>query len=209
YRPLGQNVDPRRPETAGRYIYAIWHENLLQPVYRYCGLGICVLISRHADGELLTQVCRHLNIRLVRGSTNRGGVEAIRHLLRIGKGASLAITPDGPRGPRRQVQPGLIYLAAHCGMPIVPVGFGYRRPWRLRSWDRFAVPKPCSLGTCVTGEPIAVPEAIDREQIEAYRQLIEQKLLEVSEAAEHWAEQGTWPKTAVSGQQSESLVDGS
>jgi lysophospholipid acyltransferase (LPLAT)-like uncharacterized protein len=190
YRPLGPNVDPRRRTLKGRYIYAIWHENLLLPVYQYSRANVWVIISQHADGTLLTELGRHLRLKLVRGSTTRGGVEAVRKLLRIAHNASLAITPDGPRGPRRKVQPGLVYLAARTGLPVVPTGFGYDRPWRLRSWDRFAVPRPWSLGTCITGQPICVPPDAGRPQIEHYRAVVEENLLRVSELAETWAADG-------------------
>lgn len=190
YRPLGPNMDPRRPELAGRYIYAFWHENLLLPAYCYGRPDIQVLISQHADGQLISEVCRHLRFRTVRGSTTRGGVEAVRRMLRLSKGSHLAITPDGPRGPRRRVQPGLIYLAARTGLPIVPIGVGFERPWRLRSWDRFAVPKPWSLGTCVTAPPVHVPSDAGRDELEQYRRQVEQALLDVSAMAETWAEAG-------------------
>ena len=196
YRPLGADVNPRRKDLAGRFIYAIWHENILLPVYQYSRANVWVIISQHADGTLLTEMGRHIRLKLVRGSTTRGGVEGLRKLLRIGQRASVAITPDGPRGPRRQIQPGIVYLAARTGMPIVPTGFGYDRPWRLRSWDRFAVPRPWTLATCVTGEPVHVPADADRPVLEHYRQLVEKHLLEVSDLAETWAEGGRFPRTS-------------
>jgi lysophospholipid acyltransferase (LPLAT)-like uncharacterized protein len=186
----GPNVDPYQPDLPKRYIYAIWHENILLPVSQYNRAHVGVLISQHADGELLAEVCRHLRVPMVRGSTTRGGIEALKRLLRPGHWAHLAITPDGPRGPRRRVQPGLVYLAARTGMAIVPTGFGYERPWRLRSWDRFALPRPWTLGTCVTAPPIEVPGDADREQLESYRRLVEVQLAEVSELAESWAANG-------------------
>lgn len=193
YRPLGPNVDPHQPGFRQRYIYAFWHENMLLLAYQYGRRDIAVLISQHADGEMIAEICRHLRIRPIRGSTTRGGVEAVRQMLRAGRKSHLAITPDGPRGPRRRVQAGLIYLAARTGLPIIPAGIGYERPWRMRSWDRFAVPRPWTLATCVTTEPIAVPADSTREQIEAYRVLVEHELLRVSKAAEQWAEEGKWP----------------
>jgi hypothetical protein len=172
YRPLGPNVDPHHPECRDRYIYAFWHENMLLPAYHYGRSDVYVLISQHADGQLIAEVCRHLGFRTVRGSTTRGGVEAVRQMLRAG----------------RKVQPGLVYLAARTGLPIVPAGFAYDRPWRARSWDRFAMPRPWSLGTCVTGDPIAVPPDVDREGLEHYRRLVEDALLRVTAAAERLAE---------------------
>ncbi len=190
YRPLGANFDPRQADFAGRYIYAFWHENLLLPAYHYGRPDIRVLISQHADGQLIAEVCRHLRFGLVRGSTTRGGVEAVRQMLRASRKAHLAITPDGPRGPRRQVQMGLIYLAAKTELPIIPTGVGFERSWRLRSWDRFAVPKPWSLSVCVTADPIRVPADADKEQLESYRLQVEQKMNALSQLAEQWASHG-------------------
>jgi lysophospholipid acyltransferase (LPLAT)-like uncharacterized protein len=184
YRPLGPNVDPNQPGFEGRYIYAFWHENMLLLAYQYGRRDIRVLISQHADGELIAEACRHLKFRLVRGSTTRGGAEAVRQMLRLAGGSHLAITPDGPRGPRRQVQAGLVYLAAKTGLPIVPIGIAFHRAWRMRSWDRFALPHPWSAAECVTAEPIHVPEGADKEQLEAYRRRVEEAMNRATAAAE-------------------------
>lgn len=190
YRPLGSNFDPHQRHMNGRYIYAFWHENMLLPAYHYGRPDIRVLISQHADGQLIAEICRHLRFRLVRGSTTRGGVEAVRHMLRESRKAHLAITPDGPRGPRRQVQPGLIYLAARTELPIIPTGIGFERPWRLRSWDCFALPKPWSNSVCVTADPIRVPPEADKDELEGYRLQVERTLNQVSDEAERLANQG-------------------
>ena len=183
YHPVGPSVEPTQ-EGGERYIYAFWHENMLLPAYRYARADIWVLISQHADGQLIAEACRHLKFRLVRGSTTRGGAEAVRQMLRVSAQAHLAITPDGPRGPRRQVQPGLVYLAAKTGLPIVPIGIAFHRAWRLRSWDRFALPHPWSGAECVTAEPIRVPEGADKEQLEAYRRRVEEAMSRATAAAE-------------------------
>ena len=197
YRPLGPDVDPARKNLEGRYIYAIWHENILLPVYQYSRANVWVIVSQHKDGTLLSEMGRHIRLKLVRGSTTRGGVEGLRKLLRIAQNASVAITPDGPRGPRRRVQPGLVYLAARTGLPIVPTAFGYERPWRLRSWDCFAIPKPFSFGTCVTDTPLSVPADANRRVIEQYRILVEERLHHVSDVAEHWAETGRFSEESA------------
>lgn len=187
YRPLGANVDPRRQNMQGRYIYAFWHENMLLPAYHFGRSDIRVLISQHADGQMIAEVCRHLRFRLVRGSSTRGGIEAVRNMLRLSRSSHLAITPDGPRGPRRQVQMGLIYLAAKTNIPIIPVGVGFERPWRLNSWDRLAVPRLYSRSVCVTGSPITIPADADKLLLEESRQKVERALLHVSALAEEWA----------------------
>jgi len=141
---------------------------------------------------VIAEAIRHLGFRVVSGSSTRGGVEAMRRMLELSKNAHVAITPDGPRGPRRRVQPGMIHLAARTGLPIVIGAFGYDRPWRMRSWDRFALPRPWSLSTCVLTPPISVPANADREQLEEYRQLVEDTFVWISTVAERWAEEGRW-----------------
>jgi lysophospholipid acyltransferase (LPLAT)-like uncharacterized protein len=125
---------------------------------------------------------------------------ALRQMLRLAAAAHLAVTPDGPRGPRRHVQPGVAYLAARTGLPIVPVGMGYRSCWRMKSWDRFVVPKLGSRATCITGTPICVPAEVGRDGLEHYRLLLEQELNRLNDLAQAWAETGRWPdeQTALS-----------
>jgi lysophospholipid acyltransferase (LPLAT)-like uncharacterized protein len=189
YHPIGPQTIPP-PKQGERYLYAFWHENMLLPAYRCGSPHVWVLVSRHADGELIAAVCRSLGFRLIRGSTTRGSIEAVRQMVRAGQTAHLALTPDGPRGPRRQVQAGVIYLAAKTGLGIIAGGIGYQDPWRLRSWDRFVLPKPWRRATVVTSAPIRIPPELDKASVEHYRQLLEDTLRTVNLAAEHWAEQG-------------------
>ena len=188
YHYLGPNLDPHQRGFRERYIYAFWHENMLLLAYQYARPDIYVLISQHADGQLIAEVCNRLGFQTVRGSTTRGGADAVRQMLRIS--AHLAITPDGPRGPRRKIQQGLTYLAARTGLPIVPVGIAFRRPWRMNSWDRFALPKPWSPAVCVTDEPIEVPVGADRELLAEYTDRVESEMDRLTGIAEHWAESG-------------------
>lgn len=193
YVPLGDDVTPWSVRTGQRFLYAFWHENMLLPVYQFSRHDVAVLVSQHADGQLIAEICRHFRLRTVRGSTTRGGVEAVRQMLKSGRKTHLVITPDGPRGPRRRVQSGLVYLAARTGLPVVPTGVGYENPWRLRSWDRFALPRPWTRGVCVTGEPIFIPPHAGRGELEAYRVQVEQALLAATELAERVAATGVVP----------------
>jgi len=195
----GANVEPSQPGGTGRYIYALWHEYLLLPMFRYARPDFHVLISQHADGQLVADVCRRLGFSVVRGSSTRGGAAAVRELLRAGRMAQLILIPDGPRGPRRQIKPGLIYLAARTGLPIVPVGIGYARCWRFRSWDRFALPYPWTRAICVTGEPLVVPPEVEREGLEVYRLKAEQALDAATALAEKWAAERVMPPVAIPG----------
>jgi lysophospholipid acyltransferase (LPLAT)-like uncharacterized protein len=201
YRALGPNVHPDRLHLRERLIGAFWHENILLPAYLYGRPDIWVLISQHADGQMIAEVCRRLGFGLVRGSTTRGGAEAVRQMLRGAGNAFLALTPDGPRGPRRRVQPGLIYLASRTGMPILPMGMAFQRAWRLNSWDRFALPRPWSRATYVTGTLIAVPPDADKDQLAYYRQLVEDRMHAVTALAELWVRAGKWPGEGDEGRQ--------
>lgn len=179
---------PTLPEKE-RFIYAFWHESLLAPVK--IRARVRVLVSQSNDGELMTQVCRRLRIGVVRGSSTRGGAEGLLDMIREGRSDHLAMTPDGPRGPRRRVKPGVVFVASHACLPIVPIGIGFRRAWRAGSWDRFAVPYPFSTITGVVGEPIVVPPQLDDESLEHYRQTVERAMLDATHTAELWAEQVT------------------
>lgn len=173
-----------------RFIYAFWHEALLVPVkFR---ARVRVLISKHADGELIARACQYLGFGVVRGSTTRGGGGALVELWDCSRRAHLVFTPDGPRGPRRRVQPGMIVLAARSGLPIIPVGLGFTRAWRAGSWDRFAVPAPFSRCVCVAGKAIRVPAGVERDGLEHYRQLAEERMLEATASAERLAAGGLW-----------------
>ncbi len=172
------HLDRRRE----RGIYAFWHETILFPTR--LKVKIRVLISHHADGELIARVCRHLGFDLVRGSSRRGGTQALMDLANDGKSGHLFVTPDGPRGPRRKVQLGLVFLAAFTGLPIIPCGIGYRHAWRFNSWDRFALPWPWTTAVCVSGTAIRVPPRLNRRELERYRDLVEERMAEVTAAAE-------------------------
>jgi lysophospholipid acyltransferase (LPLAT)-like uncharacterized protein len=194
YRPLGSDVRPQKVKTGERYIYSFWHENILLLACHYGQPNLLVLISQHADGELIAEICRNLHFGLIRGSTTRGGVEAVRQFLHNGNRAHLAITPDGPRGPRRKVQPGAVYLASRTGLPIIPIGIAFRRAWRMKSWDQFALPQPGGLATCLTLPPLDVPPNLDKRQLEQYRIQFQELMDRASDLAERWAaNDGVWP----------------
>ncbi|HXG10493.1 MAG TPA: lysophospholipid acyltransferase family protein [Gemmataceae bacterium] len=177
-------VHPTDPRVE-RFIYAFWHESLLAPTVRRTRVHI--LISQHADGEFIAQVCRFLGYGVVRGSSTRGGSLALLELMDRCTRSHLAVTPDGPRGPRRQVKVGIVYLASRTGMAIVPVGVGYTRAWRFRSWDRFAVPHPFSTVVGVLGPAVRVPAGLDRDGLERYRRLVEECCLAATSEAERRA----------------------
>ena len=184
-----RTLDPAFPGCRGQKIYIFWHEYILFPIYLRGHCNLTMLLSRHRDAEILSHAACHLGFEFVRGSTNRGGVAAIRELLRTSRKMHLTITPDGPRGPRRRLAPGPVFLASKLGLPLVAMGFGYDRPWRLiNSWDRFAVPRPFSRARVVVGPHVYVPPDLDRKGLEYFRQRIERLMNRFCDEAEAWAE---------------------
>ncbi len=156
-------------------IYAVWHGRLLMIPWLNQRLGRTrgaraarVLTSRSRDGELVARWVRHFGLSVVRGSSSRGGAEALRALATaVRNGQDVAVVPDGPRGPRERLQAGLVVLAAVTGAPVVPLGFAARPARRLASWDRFLVPLPFARAAVVFGTVATVPRGADRETARA------------------------------------------
>lgn len=158
-------------------IYAVWHGRILLLPYLYGHRGSHVLASRSRDGELVTRWIRRFGLDPVRGSSARGGGEALRVLTRaLRAGREVVVVPDGPRGPREVLKPGVIALARLTGAPIVPMAVGASREWRLRSWDEFRIPRPFARCVVRFGEPIRVSRAADRAGEEAARKEVEAAL---------------------------------
>jgi lysophospholipid acyltransferase (LPLAT)-like uncharacterized protein len=192
FRYADPSVNPEIARRTGqRYIYAFFHEVMLIPAFFWAWPEMQILISDHRDGELIAQVVRRLGFSVVRGSTTRGGARALREMAQRVDRGHLCVTPDGPRGPRRHVQQGLAYLSSKTGLPIVGAGMAFRRPWRARSWDRFAIPLPFQPAACVAPPPLLVPPEADRETLESYRQEVERRMLAATLEAEEWVEQLT------------------
>jgi lysophospholipid acyltransferase (LPLAT)-like uncharacterized protein len=166
-------------------IYVLWHGRLFFPMVCFRNRGIIVLVSEHRDGEIITRALESAGYDTVRGSTTRGGARALAGMVRLAKqGRLTAYTPDGPKGPRWQFQPGAIFAAAKTGKPIVPLGGSAGRAHYFRSWDRFQLPMPFSRGVFVVGEPYHVPAELADEDIESHRKEIERRLIEVNRRAD-------------------------
>lgn len=179
-------TDPIHPLNSVRCLYLTWHETMLMPVILRGSRRNVALVSSHKDGEILSRVMKHFGFNVTTGSTNRGGTGALLRLLREDT-RHISITPDGPRGPRRTMALGPIFLASRLEMPVVCMGYGYDRPWRARSWDRFAVPRPFTRARAIWGPPLRVPSDADRDELEQYRQWFEKVLNWVTDEAEIWA----------------------
>ncbi|MEF8793150.1 lysophospholipid acyltransferase family protein [Thiohalorhabdus sp.] len=148
-------------------ILAFWHGRLLMIPLAYRRAGrrrVHVLISEHGDGELISRTIGHFGFDTIRGSSRRGALKAMRALIRkVRDGGDFAFTPDGPRGPAFQVQPGVIDLGRRTGYPILPVTFSTRGGKQFASWDRFLLPRPLTRGVIRWGEPHWVGPETDSE----------------------------------------------
>ena len=172
----GKHIHPD-PRKRGNAIYVMWHQRVLCFAYTHAHLGSRVLISRSKDGEIIARIAARLGLFPIRGSSHRGGADAMRGLLaEAGSGYDFGITPDGPKGPARVFKVGAIYLASQSGLPIVPITVAYRRFWRLNSWDGFQLPRPFTRGVIHTGPPISVPSGLDESGLEAWRLRLEETL---------------------------------
>lgn len=172
------------PDHHQPVIYAAWHNRiLLSPhIFRYITRGkpnrrLGTLVSASHDGGLIAYILELFDAVPARGSSSRRGAQALRDLLRLTRrGCDIAITPDGPRGPRYHVQEGILVLAQFSGLPIVPVA--YHLPWKksLGSWDGFQIPLPFSRCHVTFDEPVPVPRDVTPEEFEKLRAHLETRL---------------------------------
>jgi hypothetical protein len=170
-------------------IYCTWHNRLALCLIEYYGYvkkhnqtpGMAALVSASKDGGFLAGILECFGVQPVRGSSSRRGPQALLELTGWAeRGYDLAITPDGPRGPRYVVQEGIMALAQVTGRPIIPASYQLRWKIQVKSWDRFQIPLPFSRCEMVLGQPVWVPrEASDAER-ESLRQQLEATLKEIS-----------------------------
>lgn len=164
-------------------VLALWHGQMLSCTYAH-KLPIAVMVSEHRDGEIIAQILAHFGFAAVRGSSSRGGARALLEAAGIVKGGSdVAITPDGPRGPRHSFAPGALALAFRSGVPLVSLVSHANRSWRLKSWDSFEIPKPFARIDVVYSAPMPVPGADIREATAHAPQFAEFMRAELTRAA--------------------------
>jgi len=183
------DIDPA-VDRRNRRIWVFWHEYILIPLFIRGHCNLSMLLSQHRDADILARVGKQFGFECVRGSTFAGGTSALLALGQRARETNLTITPDGPRGPRRRLAQGCVFLASTLGLPVVAMGLGYDRPWRAKSWDRFAIPRPFSRARGVIGPEMRIPPNLNRAGIERYRLQVERVLNLMTSEAEAWAESG-------------------
>ena len=158
--------DPTTPP--GGKVFCGWHGKSLVFENYFRGKGVWVIISPSRDGEIQASLFRKMGYKIIRGSTGREGVRAaIEAIKQLKQGETLAMTPDGPRGPSGVVQPGVVVMAQKSGAALIPVGITANRKWTINSWDKHMIPKPFAKAVIVFGEPIIADGTMDQEAVRA------------------------------------------
>ena len=164
-------------EEHGHAILAVWHETASYALFKHVGSNYHAAASYSFDGELAARLTHGFNVECIRGSTSKGGADVLRQLeIALGLVDCVGLTMDGPRGPRRHAQPGLAILSARTGIPVVPLAFSINRSWRLRTWDRMAIPKPFSRVIIDYAAPVLPAASTERDAIEVKRAEIQDTL---------------------------------
>lgn len=167
-----------------RAIASFWHYSIIYTFYYLRKYSATVMVSASKDGEYIARLAAEFGFDSVRGSKNNKGVTALKAILRaVRDGDCGAIVADGSQGPARIAQPGAILLASRTGVPVVPMAWSSSGHFSVKSWDRTAIPKPFSRVDFFYGEPLAVPQKLNAEEIEQYRLLLEKRLNELYASA--------------------------
>ncbi len=195
WRDIGAELAEPLLEGPDGFIVAFWHERLVMAALlrRRTRKRVFMLVSAHRDGEIIANAVKGYGVEFIRGSAanprkkskEKGGASAIVDMVSaIKDGHVVCLTPDGPRGPSRKAQAGLIKLAQMSGAPILPSTNAVSRSWRLKTWDRLFLPAPFSRGCFAVTAPIAVPKEATPEMAEAARLRLEAALNEISGVAD-------------------------
>lgn len=171
-----------------KFLYAVWHDGIVFPLF--CGPihDMSTLVSQHRDGSLLATAMECLGVAAVRGSSSHGGAEAMRQMVETAKRLHITITPDGPRGPRRKLDGGIIRLSSKAQRRIVPVAGAASRCWRLKgNWTDLVIPKPFSKVHFVVGPAISIRPRMPKTELGSTAQHVEQCLQATQLAADRLA----------------------
>jgi lysophospholipid acyltransferase (LPLAT)-like uncharacterized protein len=166
YRVVGGDSLTKLREEKVPVIFTLWHGEMLPLLWHHRNQGVAVLVSEHKDGEIIARVLEWMGYALIRGSTSRGAGRALLGLVSALKnGNDVAITPDGPRGPRHKFAPGAAVAAHRADAPILPTVAHVDRFWQMSSWDGFIIPKPFARVTVAYGVPTRVKAASPRDAV--------------------------------------------
>jgi len=184
---LGEEIPRAFREKGVTVIGAFWHGRLLMMPLAYRGKKLGFLVSPHRDGQVVGKALQRFGFLPILGSSYRKGFSGFKNMIKAQRdGWDIAIVPDGPRGPRCKAQMGIIELAKLTGRPIIPLTFSASKKKVFNTWDRFLLPYPFSRGVFIYGEPVTVDPRGDRIHLEEKRDLLERRLNELTERADHY-----------------------
>jgi lysophospholipid acyltransferase (LPLAT)-like uncharacterized protein len=185
YVEADKRANPFTNMTDEAFAYCVWHDAMMVAIFAERHPRTVALVSRHQDGGYLSDALHLLGIRTVRGSSSSGGASALRSLVNLPTNSHIVVTPDGPRGPRRKIKPGLVFLASRTGRPIVPTAFSAERSWRVAgSWTDLMIPKPFSRVYALTGEPIVVARDANDQQLADAQRLLQHEMDRLADLAD-------------------------
>ena len=200
----------RLSSQSGYPVIACWHQNALASVLAHAYRRLGIVVSRSFDGEIISSVAARFGIASARGSSHRGGLEALRDIVKLIKsGHEAGITVDGPTGPLHQVKPGVISIASLTGSTVLPFLAVGMRYWSFSSWDRFRLAKPFTHIVCIYGPPIAVPRRMEKSEQAGLAKELEVALTKLEDQAASWRAQGSAPPPAHKGLRPNKKVDSS
>ena len=183
YRTVGDEIPASLRSKREPILFTLWHGEMLPLLWFHRNQGVAVLVSEHSDGEIIARILEWMGYALIRGSTSRGAGRALIGLTRtLKEGNDVAITPDGPRGPRHKFAPGAVVAANRADVPIVPAVAHVDKCWRMSSWDGFVIPKPFARITIAYGPATRVHARTPREAADEAPRL-EQLMAETARAA--------------------------
>ena len=167
-----------------RFLYSVWHDSVIPPLFCAVEHNSVALISQHRDADTIEAMLKAAGMGAIRGSTSRGGASAIKKLIKLAEGKHIVITPDGPRGPHHKMKSGIVFLASHSGRPVIPTAYTATSYWKFQgSWTSIWIPKPFSKVYYLVGEPIKVPDNISREEMNYYTELVQEKMEDLEQEA--------------------------
>ena len=167
------------------YVLAFWHGTMLLPWFLHRDDGFAALTSKSKDGDLLAKQLKHWNYKVVRGSSSKGGDVALGIMIDLAKnGFSIAITPDGPRGPEYKFKAGAVVTAKKSNVPVVLIGIGIKSKKKLKSWDKFQIPNPFTNVKVIYSDPVYVDTKFSYDETSKIIDECEKKLIELQKEAE-------------------------
>ena len=194
------DISPFADTRGTKYIYCIWHDEIVGAIFSGPPRDCAALVSKHADGSYVADIVEALGMTAIRGSSQRGGSAALRQMMDEAATKHICIATDGPRGPRRVVKDGIVFLASQTGRTIIPYAFAASRMWRPRgSWTDLAIPWPFSTVYIVGSWPMAVPPNLSRDELALWRETLQAEMDRMNAAAQRLAageQVEMWPEEA-------------